>query len=357
MTDFENIEINDATGTPRKVAGEFVTQGADDLFHQTAISLPHRLDEGNIATLDSTGTTIALSGFETHVLFDFNSLVDENVRVGLRYFAGGRLYPADLQFGIPQVLAVGGIDSREVTGTSILPEDRESFSDGTSGQSLLFVPTRGAIELFIETDSGSIPDVDYALLVMPPTHVFATTTEIKRRMSRFNNITASAQPYAAGDAIGTLQDAYIWDSYLGSSQSDRLRAAPLLTSFRYRSGVDTGPATWDAPDVDVYIWKANEGPSATDGAAYDPTTLNGFTDLIALLQFRESPGQGQYRSIDTSRGFVGEARDLAIPVFEMVDTGFGLTHWADIVVVYQGGSPLAVNNSEGLGVDFTFELS
>jgi hypothetical protein len=359
MTNFENIAINDATGTPRKVAGEFVVQGADTIFHQTAIALPQRLASGNIATLDNTGTTIPLSGMETHALFDFNNGITQVVAISARYFTGGRLYPVDVQHGIPQPLQTGGYEGSTNAGASIIPRDDESFSTGQGGSAIFFVPTRGAIELFIQTSVGTILDVDWALMVMPTTHPISTVTQIKRRDARRVWGSTTAQPYTDNDLLGAKQDALISDSYMNSTTAtSAFRGAPLLTSLSYASGVTAGPVSLVAPDVDVFLFRPSEGPTIVDGAPFVMTHAQ-FSNLLAVLPFRQVPGVGQYLTVDTGAGWFGQALNLDIPLFALSDTGFGYARAFDVFIVYRGGPTLAINSvfNEGPGVSYNVELS
>ncbi len=363
---FEFFETNDANQVARKIAGEYVTQGADDLFHQTAVAVPKRLSEGNIATLDAVGTTITLTGFETHAIFDLNAVASQRVHIALRYFTGGRLYPADIQFGSPHYLQQGGIDAAVNEGYAAVPQDFQAFSDGTDGSSLLFVPTRGAVELFIETASGSILDVDYALVVMPTTHPLSTTVVVKRRgQNATASISATAQPYVDGDIIGGRVAANIDDNNVLASDTDLLRGAPILKTLSFVSGWRTGVnETWDVRDVDIYLFKHDEGPTfVSDGNEWVINlTPSNFDDCLGFLQFRENPGDGQYRTHNSGGGWYGQARNLNIPLLKMLpDTGaFGKSTGFDAYIVYKGANTVAVNaagSTSGPRRVYSYELS
>ena len=363
---FEFFETNDANQVARKIAGEYVTQGADDLFHQTAVAVPKRLVEGNIATLDAVGTTITLTGFETHAIFDLNALASQRVHIALRYFTGGRLYPADIQFGSPHYMQQGGIDAASNEGYAAVPSDLTSFSDGTSGASLLFVPTRGAVELFIETASGSILDVDYALVVMPTTHPLSTTVVVKRRAQEATaSIDAISQPYVDGDVIGGRVPANIDDNNILASDTDLLRGAPLLKHLTFVSGWRTGVnETWDVRDVDIYLFKHDEGPTfVSDGNEWVINlTPSNFEDCLGFVQFRENPGEGQYRTHNSGGGWYGQARNLDIPLLKMLPDSavFNRSTAFDAYIVYRGANTVTVNANTGLSgprLVYSVELS
>lgn len=358
-TNFEDIEINDATATPRKVAGQFVDQGGDNLFHQTAIPVGSRIDSDNIASLTSTATVITLSGFETHVILEFNTGITQEVEIGLRYFAGGRTYPVDWRMHYSQYNQVGGIAAAVPEDFARIPESNVSFSTGEEGSGLLFIPTRGAVEMSIATNSGTITDVDWATVTAPiETHPFGSFTQVKNRGFRQADVNPQAQPYADGDAVGDVMEPYIKDVYLTTTGTPTLTAVPVITSIRYHSGLATGPVTYDMPDFDLILFEANESPSTTDGAAFTMTSSEA-RNILAVLEFRESPGEGQYRCSDSGRGFLGYAGNLNIPVFGLTDTGFGYAHLCDMVMVYRGGTPLATNsiNFEGPQFRYTYDLS
>ena len=170
-TNFENIAINDRTGTERKVAGDFEVQGADTIFHQTARNLNTILEEVTGVTLSSaTPTDIALNGMESHVILDIRGYQPHELFVQVQYTTGGPFYAADWE-KLQPIRSYPGI--RDV-GADYNLQNGELFS-GTntaggdqSGSVVYMIPTNGAVtvRLFLYGSSVTIAGCAWKRVVL-----------------------------------------------------------------------------------------------------------------------------------------------------------------------------------------------
>lgn len=312
MTDFEFIEINDATATPRKVAGEFVTQTPDDLFHQTAIPLHWRLEEGTNVTLsDSTPTVIDLNGMESHVLVDIGGQMDNNVEFKVRYFAGGPLYPAQWVKLTPHDMK-GGIRNFDWFPTDFdgyIDTDSETSNNSTGGHVFL-IATRGAVELVVTLYGSSVTKtgVDWARLVLgfdPVAHVIAKNTRLVSDGS--TNIPTGEASYAADEWLG---DSTWLEHDQTTPGSPGPKAAVIIRSLT----IGTRSSGTEFGDIDVFIMGSQPGFGGVgDGSAVSASDL--FPgDVLGVLQFRASPAEGQYPLISVPNGSIGNAMNVNLPV-------------------------------------------
>lgn len=349
-TDFEFIEINDNTGIGRKVAGDFETQGADDLFHQTARNLNTRLEVVTGVTLQSaTPTDIALNGMESHVLLDIGSRIENDIIIQLQYFAGGPFYAAQWHKLQPHRFRGGK------TKNYWYPADTEGWnetdteaSNVVGGTHVFAIPTFGAVTCRLQLYGSSVTKtgVSWARVVMNTPPVMDVVSKSTRLLDNeaVNVPTGLGGGYDVGDAVGGSIDLVTGVSTPGSAQG-------LVTI----KSLSIGPRSFGAPtligDVDVVITPFDLGMS--DGGAVSATTFY-VPDVSAILEFRSVPGPGQYRMTDFAGQKIGMATDLNINT--MRECGPNSPTFGSIVVIAReaiAGADVGVN---GLDVAYTLDF-
>lgn len=299
-TNFENIAINDRTGTERKVAGDFEAQGADTIFHQTARNLNTILEEVTGVTLSSaTPTDIALNGMESHVILDIRGYQPHELFVQVQYTTGGPFYAADWE-KLQPIRSYPGI--RDV-GADYNLQNGELFS-GTntaggdqSGSVVYMIPTNGAVtvRLVLYGSSVTIAGCAWKRVVLASPPVTKAVTRNVRSMERQSfGFSTTQQPYVDGEWLGPHDDITV--------PLDARGDAPSLVTVRdlvVRNG-------FMLPDFDFVI--ASTSLNVTDGAVW---TGSDAWNVYALFEFRHIPGPGQYKiSPAGSGGSVAQVLNL-----------------------------------------------
>ena len=347
-TNFEFIEINDANATARKIAGDFETQGADDIFHQTSRILGTRLEEGiNVTLQDTPATIIALNGMETHVLVDVGSQITDPLEIGLRYFTGGPLYPADWVTMIPHEMR-GGYQAFEWGAAPFngwKESDDESSTNNTGGRMFL-IPTNGAVEISISLygTGVSITGVNWARLVLPNDPVQKTITKTTRLVSDgglATQLPTAEADYPVNEWVGGSVGLRHRESTAGGPGPD---AAIMLKSLT------VGPIGFGSPtqfgDIDVVIF--NTDPAFTDGQAVAATQIVPYR-TIAVLRFRQTPGQGDYPLTDFGGDLIGSITDLNLLLPGDVNPQNENAAWLAIRTVTAINAPEVGANGIGVG--------
>lgn len=294
----QNIPIRDFAGTERKIAGREVTQGADDLFHQTALVLSHRLDEDTF-TLSTTDTVIDLTGMESHLFIELDDTVGGQVLVALEYFTGGGKQPATIVAMIPAAgrpTSVNYMSSFDV-GIDVAGEYGSHVAInvatwGNDGARLLAVPTRGAIRAFVKHSTSSYADLNWATYALSPADAAAIdgARPTVRRTRVYASATSGEASYATGELVcNSIEFA------LEVPQSMALRSSTAL------EGITIGDYNDVMTDFDVVVWCWGEG-YGTDGTPFDPGGVNYFGAVAAIFECRLTPAAGQYKVIDTPSG-------------------------------------------------------
>lgn len=309
-TNFENIEINDAAGLPRKVAGDFETQGPDSIFHQTARNLNTVLEEVTGVTLTSaTPTDIALNGMESHVILDIAGVMDNAVKIQLQYTTGGPFYAADWDKLQPLETLSG---KRKIYWWPEIedgwkPTDDEAYNV-FSGSHVFAIPTNGAVTCRLQLDGSSVTKAGVAwkrVVLSSPPVVHAITKQKKSYDVASGVVNTADTEYLAGDWLGGPVNLVTEATVPGQPEG--------IVSLRQ---LTIAPRTQGAPtyfgDIDVII--STQTLFQTDGAPLTPTAVFG-PYILALLQFRQSPGHGQYPLMNVS-GFcnVAHVSNINIPL-------------------------------------------
>jgi len=309
MTNFENIEIRDAAAIPRKVAGDYVTQGADDLFHQTARNLNTRLQAATGITLFSdTPTVIALNGMESHVLVDINGDLTDQLRVSLQYFAGGRWYAADwerlqplrTQSGVRSVVN----DYEHNDGFKVSGVDGQT---GTDGGDVFLIPTNGAVacRLMLYGSAVSIANTSWARLILAQDPVQHTITKVVQSLETWSGyFEPTAPPYAVGEFIGNK----VGIVPSRDSNSDNGKVAHVRSIRIYPNSVLFG-------DLDLLLVSGDFWSPGADNTVWTGASVS---NVVEHFEFRKVPTSDQHKLIQYVAGpparFYGQITGLDIPI-------------------------------------------
>lgn len=309
MTNFEFIEINDAAAVPRKVAGDFETQGPDSIFHQTARNLNTRLEAATGVTLSSaTPTDIALNGMESHVLLDIGSRIENDIKISLQYFPGGPFYASDWTKLQPLAFVPGQFDQ-----ASWYPIDAEGWkttgqeaSNVFGGTHVFAIPTNGAVTCRLQLYGSSVTKtgVAWARIVLNSPPVVQAIVKPQRMFNRpgngINAPTGEAS-YTNGDWVGGTT-ALLTGIGTPGSPHDALVALKSLS---------IGPRSFGSPtmigDCDVIL--TTQSINVVDGTLADSNDVY-VPYVVGILEFRSIPGQGQYKLTDIGGQKIGFANDL-----------------------------------------------
>lgn len=306
MTNFENIEIRDIAGVGRRVAGDFVTQGSDSLFHQTARNLNAILQEATEVTLSSaTPTDIALNGMESHVIVDIRSRLTNALVMQLQYTTGGPFYAANWERMQPIRATPGmrdwGSDWNLRGGTQSTGSEP---SDNQSGSHVFMIPTNGAITCRLQLYGSSVTKTATAwkrvvLASAPYQHVISKTVTKQIQFSSF--ISTTNQPYAPGDIMGVSNNIDP-DSDTGGEAFNWYK----LRSVRIHADADA------LPEFDLLI--GSTGMTPTDGQAGIGASDIG--DVRNVISFRQFPSSREYPLFELGTGFtlaVADGLDITLP--------------------------------------------
>lgn len=293
-TNFEFIEINDATGTPQKVGGDIETQGVDDLFHQTARNLNTRLEEATGVTIPSaTDLDIALNGMESHVILDIGQTLTQLVRIQIQYTTGGKFYAAHYEPMNNPATRAGSLSvetTSPVAGYLLTPSDTGGAT--ASGSQVFAIPTNGAVTIRLRANTSDLTGVSWARVVLAQAPWQNTITKnITVEETKTVTFSTANQPYASGDFLG---DAVQFDTY-NFPGNDYAHKPTLKDIYVPYDGL--------LPDFDLLIvsqfFNGGSPPGALDGVTW---TGSDTTDTYGVLEFRATPTEHQYPIITMGTG-------------------------------------------------------
>ena len=289
-TNFEYVPINDNTPTTAKVGGQTITQGADNIFHQTAIPLSSVIEEATGVTLSTGDTDIALDGTENYVMLDMGTNDPTGtIIIQLQYSTGGDFYAAEF---FPAVPSSGQINNLRYVGSQLAVNgqgvsEQQIGTNSLDGSRILYVPTMGAKTCRVKTSASTLAGTAWRRLAMQPPMVRTYGGKSRSIGLAFNVLPhiQSGSAYTAGDVMGSSAQG-LGEAVMTGPSPGFAGASPVITSLR---GADYGGVL---SDCDLIIFPHLLVSDVADDAALDIDYPEG---VIAWYEIRGTPTGNQIK--------------------------------------------------------------